>query len=192
MRAAYDIVVIASSAGGVTALGHLVEQLAPDLPAAVIAVQHLDPRHSSLLGEILGRRTTLPVRSASDRTRVQPGTIYVAPPDYHVLVTGDGVMHLNQAELVHFLRPSADLLFESAAAGFKDRAIAVVLSGTGSDGAGGVRAIKATGGTVLVQDDADFTGMPEAALATGMADYHLPLTELGIAINRLVIGAQPE
>jgi two-component system chemotaxis response regulator CheB len=183
---AYDVVATASSAGGVTALSELVGQLLPDLAATVVMVQHLDPRHGSLLADILSRRTLLRVRAAADGERIRPATIYVAPPDHHVLVDAGGVIHLNQAELVHFVRPSADLLFESVAAAFRERAIAVVLSGTGSDGAMGVRAIKKMGGTVIVQADPDFDGMPLAARGSGAVDYLLPLAEIGPAINRLV------
>jgi two-component system chemotaxis response regulator CheB len=185
-RATYEIVVTASSAGGVTALGELVGRLEPGLAASVLVVQHLDPRHNSLMTDILSRRTTLAVEQAREGTTIRRATIYIAPPDHHLLVDSDGVLHLSKAELVHFLRPSADLLFESAAAAFRERLIGVVLTGTGSDGAMGVRAVKKMGGTVIVQEDADFAGMPNAARATGTADFLLPLAEIGPAINRLV------
>jgi two-component system chemotaxis response regulator CheB len=188
----FDVVATASSAGGIAALMQLVAQLMPDLPASVISVQHLDPRHRSIIDEILSRRTALRVRQAAEGMRIERGTIYVAPPNFHTLVASDGCLHLNQAELVHFLRPSADLLFESVAATFKERAVGVVLSGTGSDGSMGVRAIKTMGGTVIVQANAQFSGMPNAARATGAYDFSLPLDEIGIAINRLVVSEDGE
>jgi len=184
--AGYDIVAIASSAGGITALTDLVPQLLADLPASIVIVQHLDPRHRSVIDEILSRRTALRVRQVAEGMQLAPATIYVAPPAFHTLVAADHRLHLNQAELVHFVRPSADLLFESVAATFKDRAIGVVLTGTGNDGAMGVRAIDKMGGTVIVQADPEFSGMPNAARNTGGVDFVLPIAEVGIAINRLV------
>jgi two-component system chemotaxis response regulator CheB len=105
-----------------------------------------------------------------------------------LLVNPDGTLSLSQSELVHFVRPSADLLFESVAASYKERAIAVVLSGTGSDGSMGVKAIKKMGGTVIVQDEksSEFFGMPGAALQTGSVDFILPLDEIPSALLTLV------
>jgi two-component system, chemotaxis family, protein-glutamate methylesterase/glutaminase len=117
------------------------------------------------------------------------GTVYIAPPNRHLLVNRDGRLALADSELVHFLRPSADLLFESVAASFCDRAIAVVLSGTGRDAVMGVTAIKSTGGTVIAQDpkSAEFPGMPEEAIATGNVDFVLPLAEIAAALVTLVM-----
>ena len=102
-------------------------------------------------------------------------------------------MLLTQTELVHFVRPSADLLFESVAASYRDRAIAVVLTGTGTDGATGVEAIKKMGGTVIVQDrqSSEFAGMPGAAQQTGMVDFVLPLQEIALALQQLVRSSAP-
>ena len=121
---------------------------------------------------------------------MRPGTIYIAPPDNHLLINADGTLSLSQAELVHFVRPSADLLFESVAASYKDHAIAVVLSGSGVDGQMGVQAIKKMAGTVIVQDrqTSEFVGMPDAALQTGCADFVLPLDEISGALVKLVMG----
>ncbi len=187
--AAFDIVALAASAGGVTALSLLVSKLGPGFPAAVVIVQHLDPRHRSLMADILSRRTTLRVVQAHDGDQLSQGTIYIAPPDRHLLVNPDGTLALSQSELVHFLRPSADLLFESVAASYRDRAIAVVLTGTGSDGSMGIRAIKKMGGTVIVQDEqsSEFFGMPSAAIMTGDTDFVLPLEEIPPALETLVI-----
>jgi len=149
--AAFDVVAMAASAGGIAALGRVLADLPPDFPAAIVVVQHLDPRHRSLMADILRRRTELAVVQASEGDRVVPGTVFIAPPDRHLLVNSDGTLSLTQSELVHFVRPSADLLFESVAASYKDRAIAVVLTGTGSDGWMGIGAIKKMGGTVIAQ-----------------------------------------
>ena len=181
------MVALAASAGGLNALSHVLAALPADFPATLAVVQHLDPRHRSLMSAILTRRIALPVRDAEDGEVVVPGRVYLARPNRHLLVNPDRSLSLTQTELVHFVRPSADLLFESVAASFRDRAIAVVLSGTGNDGAMGVRAIKKMGGTVIVQDaaSAEFDGMPNAARATGCADFILDLDEIAPALQNL-------
>ena len=189
--AAFDVVAIASSAGGLAALTETLSELPADLPASILVVQHLDPRHRSLMAEILSRRTELAVKQAEAGDLIGPGTVYIAPPDKHLLVDSGGTLSLTQTELVHFVRPSADLLFESVAAAFRERAIAVVLTGSGSDGAMGVRAIKKMGGTVLAQDQesSEFFAMPSAAIGTGHVDFVLPLSEIPSALVSLVVGA---
>jgi two-component system chemotaxis response regulator CheB len=189
---AFDLVAIAASAGGLNAITEVLGALPADFRAAIVVVQHLDPRHRSLMADILGRRTRVRVKEAAEGDRLEPGTAYIAPPNHHLLVNAGGKLSLSQTELVHFVRPSADLLFESAAASYRERTIAVVLSGTGSDGAMGVRAIKKTGGTVIVQEpaSAEFRGMPQAAEQTLQADFILPLGEIAEAIVTLVSGRQ--
>lgn len=185
----FDIVAVASSAGGVVALDTMLPALPADFPAAVVVVQHLDPRHRSLMAEILRRHAMLPVVQGEQGQRVEGGTVYIAPPNRHLLVGADGVLSLSDAEPVHFVRPSADLLFELVAASYNDRAIAVVLTGCGQDGAMGVRAIKKRGGTVIVQDEksSEFSGMPQAAIRTGQSDFVLPLLEIAPALVSLVM-----
>jgi two-component system, chemotaxis family, protein-glutamate methylesterase/glutaminase len=189
-KAAFDVVAIAASAGGLRALTTVLSALTAEFVAAITVVQHLDPRHRSLMAELLSRQSVLPVKQAEDGDRLRPGSVYVAPPDRHLLVNADGTLSLSKAELVHFLRPSADLLFESVAASFKDRAIAVVLTGTGSDGASGLQAIKKMGGTIISQDEgtSEFFGMPSAAIQTGLVDFVLPLNEIAPALMTLVRG----
>ena len=184
----YGIVAIAASAGGVTALGRVLGGLPHGFPVPVVVVQHLDPRHRTIIADVLGRRAKLPVRLASQGERAAAGTIYIAPPDHHLLLGEDGTLTLSSSELVHFLRPSADLLFESVAGSYGPRAIACVLTGTGSDGAMGASAVKSRGGTVIAEDPelAEFRGMPEAVVATGAADYILPLDEIASVICGLV------
>ena len=186
-HARFEIVALAASAGGLNALTHVLAALPGDFPAALVVVQHLDPRHRSLMAEILARRSRIDVREATEGDRLVPGVAFIAPSNRHLLVNPDRTLSLTQSELVHFVRPSADLLFESAAASFRERAIAVVLSGSGQDGAMGVRAIKKMGGTVIVQEaaGAEFRGMPEAALATGLADFALPLDDIAPALQKL-------
>jgi len=124
------------------------------------------------------------VKEAQEGEGLRPGVVYLAPPDRHLLVNANGTLTLTQTELVHFVRPSADWLFESLAASFKERAVAVVLSGSGSDGALGLRAIRKMGGRIIAQDAAtsEFSGMPEAAIRTGFVDLVLPLDQIAPAL----------
>lgn len=188
MTPGFEIVTLAASAGGLKALTDVLAALPGNFPAAIAVVQHLDPRHRSLMAEILGKRTQLRVQEAREGDTLRAGLAFIAPPNRHLLVNPGGTLSLSQSELVHFVRPSADLLFESAAASFRERAIAVVLSGTGTDGAMGVKAIKKMGGTVIVQDEstAEFDGMPRAAQKTGAVDFVLPLHEIAPALEKLV------
>jgi len=184
----YGIVAIAASAGGITALGRVLGSLPSRFPVPVLVVQHLDPRHRTVIADVLGRRANMPVKLARDGEKADAGTIYVAPPNYHLLVGENGALTLSSSELVHFLRPSADLLFESVAGSYGPRAIACVLTGTGSDGVMGASAIKSRGGTVIAEDPelAEFRGMPEAVVASGVVDFILPLDEIATVIRGLV------
>ncbi len=191
---AFDMVAIAASAGGVTALGDILGKLPAAFEAIVVCVQHLDPRHRSLMPLVLGRRSTLPVAEAAEGMRLEPGNVYLAPPDRHMLVNRDRTVSLTQSELVNFVRPAADLLFESVAACCGDRAIAVVLTGSGKDGSRGVTAIKQRGGTVIAQDEAssEFFSMPSAAIRTGTVDFVLALDAIPAALVTLLAGEVPD
>ena len=189
-RTAFDIVGIAASAGGVSALTQLLGRLPAELGAIVVIVQHVDPRHRSLMPQVLGRQSRLPVTHAEDGMTVAKDRVYLAPPDHHMLLNRKGEVTLTDTELVNFVRPSADLMFESIAAAYGDRALAVVLTGSGHDGAMGVTAIKQRGGTVVAQDEgsSEFFGMPSAAIKTGAVDFILPLDEIAAKVITLVAG----
>ncbi|PPS45348.1 chemotaxis protein CheB [Chroococcidiopsis sp. TS-821] len=184
----FPVVAIGASAGGLKALGEVLSSLCADFPAAITVVQHLYPYHSSQIANILNHRTALTVKEAEQNEQLQPGKVYIAPPNKHLLVTSTGTLCLSDAQMVHFVRPSVDLLFESVAASFQTQAIAVVLTGMGSDGAMGVRAIKQMGGKAIAQDraSADFFGMPSAAIETGEVDFVVPLQEIATILMRLV------
>ncbi|HEY2932284.1 MAG TPA: chemotaxis protein CheB [Acidobacteriota bacterium] len=186
----YDVVAFASSAGGLHALRTVLSQLPGDFPAAVVLVQHLDPRHPSMMADILGRGSPLSVREAREGDQLIQSQVYIAPPNRHLLVNPGGGLTLSESALVNFVRPSADLLFESVASSYKNRAIAVVLSGAGSDGGMGVRAIHRMGGIVIVQDEktSQFFGMPGTAIGTGAANFVLPLETIAPTLVRLVTG----
>jgi chemotaxis response regulator CheB len=119
----YDIVLLAGSAGGLAAVSAVLGALPADFPVPVLIVQHLDPRHGSLMAEILRRRTPLRVEEAREGTRTQPSTVSIAPPDEHLLVGANGRLCLSYSDPVHFVRPSADLFFESGAESFPGRTV---------------------------------------------------------------------
>ncbi|HEX9030927.1 MAG TPA: chemotaxis protein CheB [Streptosporangiaceae bacterium] len=184
----YGIVAIAASAGGIGALGRVLGGLPGIFPVPVVVVQHLDRRRETIIAEVLGRKAQMPVALAEDHQHAEPGRIYVAPPNHHLLVEAGGILALTSSELVHFVRPSADLLFESVAATYGKRAIACVLTGSGSDGAMGASAIKSRGGIVIAEDPAlaEFNGMPQAVVSSGAVDFILPLDEIAAVVCGLV------
>ncbi len=188
---AIGAVAVAASAGGLDAVGRVLGDLPADLPVPVLVVQHLDPRHESQLASILARRTSLSVTVVRGGEVLERGTVYIAPPDHHLVVDSDGRLALSQSPPVRFVRPSADRLFESLAARAGLRVLAVVLTGSGSDGADGVRAVRQAGGEVIAQSDARFPSMPDAAIATGCVELTVPLERIGAVIARLVRGEAP-
>src|SRR5947207_15541943 len=119
--AGFELIALAASAGGLKAITEVLAALPAEFPAALVVVQHLDPKHRSLMAEILGRRTRLRVKQAAEGDELRPGTVFIAPPNRHLLVDPDGTLSLSQTQLVHFVRPSADLLFESVAASYRER-----------------------------------------------------------------------
>jgi two-component system chemotaxis response regulator CheB len=183
-------VVVASSAGGLTALSVVLAAFPPDLTASVICVQHMHPHTPSYLVDILGRRCALPVAFAATGVEPCAGLVLVAPPDRHVLVEEDGRLSLWNGPPVNHVRPAADLLFSSAAAVLGEQVVAVVLSGTGHDGAAGAAAVRQRGGIVLVQspESSQFPGMPQSAMSLVRPDAVLPAEEIGPALVRLVAG----
>jgi two-component system chemotaxis response regulator CheB len=174
------VVGIAASAGGLKALMVVLERLPVDFPAAVVVVLHVSPHYPSRIADILRRHTALLVTEAQDGEDLAPGHVYVAAPDHHLLVVAQGRLSLTSSAEVHHLRPSADLLFESIAQHCGSRGLVVVLSGTGSDGAAALDAIKRSGGTVIAQSEgsSEFFGMPGAAIRTGLVDHILPLADI--------------
>jgi two-component system chemotaxis response regulator CheB len=184
------VVALAASAGGLAAVSQILSGLPADFPAPILVVQHLDPHHRSWLAEILTRRTGLRVLQVRGGEQLAAGTVFLAPPGQHLLVTADGTLSLSDTARVQFVRPSADVLFGSLAESWDSGAIAVVLTGTGKDGADGVRAVKGRGGTVIVQDEAsaEFFGMPNAAIQTGTANQILPLDAIAAALMELTAG----
>jgi two-component system chemotaxis response regulator CheB len=166
------LIVIGASAGGVEALQRLVRHLPPSIHAAIVVVLHIPATASSRLPEILGRVGVLPARHAVDGEHLDPGVIYVAPPDRH-LVVGDHHLSLADGPRENGVRPAIDPLMRSAARSFGERTIGVVLSGTLDDGTAGLAAIHSHGGVTIAQEpsDAICPGMPMSAIETGQVDH---------------------
>jgi two-component system chemotaxis response regulator CheB len=184
----FEIVALTASADGLKALSEILSALPADFPATIVIVQHISPKFPSFMAQILNRRTRLEVIQAQEGSILSAGKVFIAPPDYHMQVKSDGSLSLSQTEKVHFVRPSAEPLFMSVAEIYKERAIAVVLTGGDGDGSRGVQAIKQMNGKVIAQDQATSTiwGMPSAAIATGCVDWVLPLDKIAEAIFNLV------
>ncbi|WNZ27226.1 chemotaxis protein CheB [Leptolyngbya sp. NK1-12] len=182
------VVAIAASSGGLEALSCILKGLPANFSAPIVIVQHLDPDAPSMLPFLLTRCTLLPVKHAESGAALHAGTVYIAPPNWHVLVNPDGSLSLAQTEKLNFTRPSADVLFESLAASYQQRAIAVVLTGRGQDGAVGIQKVKQARGLTIAQDPqtASFKGMPTAAIQTKSVDLILPLNQIAPTLVKLV------
>lgn len=181
-----DRIVIGASAGGVQALSALVENLPPDLPAAVFIVLHIPAQAPSLLPAILSRNARVPVAHAINGEEITRGRVYVAPPDHHLLLENDHVKLVHgPKENLH--RPSIDAMFRSAARSAGPRVIGVVLTGARDDGRVGMKAIKGRGGIAIVQDprEAPFPSMPLSVMQDITVDYSLPLREIPPLLSRL-------
>jgi two-component system, chemotaxis family, CheB/CheR fusion protein len=183
-----QLVVIGSSAGGIEALSTLVSTLPNDFPAPIVLGQHLSPSRRSHLAEILARRSTLPIREVGDREPLEPGVIFVVPANRHVEISDHEVRVRPDAGGGSM--PSIDLLFKSAADVFGEDLVAVILTGSGSDGADGARYVKQAGGTVVVQNPqtATYPGMP-LSLAPTTVDVVSNLESIGPLLNDLLVGA---
>ncbi|MCB2408685.1 chemotaxis protein CheB [Hymenobacter lucidus] len=184
----HHVIVIGASAGGMPALSQLVAQIPADLPAAILIVQHFAADSSGQhLVDRLARQTDLRCRLPIDGERIEPRTLYLAPPDRHLLVK-DGHVLVTKGPRENHYRPAADALFRSAAAYYGPNVIGVVLTGMLHDGTAGLEFIKRSGGLTVVQDpvEAEFPSMPESALSNVAIDYVSPLHEMGFLLNRLV------
>ena len=190
----FPVIAMAASRGGLHALSVILGGLPADFPAAIAIVMHLSPDHKSILAELLNRRTHLLVRQAHTGDVLCRSGVFVAPPNHHLSVAPGGRLKLSSsgAEKINHARPSAEPLFVSVAAVYRQAAIAVVLTGGDGDGSFGVQIIKDHGGMVIAQDrptSQDFS-MPESSIKTGDVDFILPLDEIAAKLIALV-GAGP-
>jgi two-component system chemotaxis response regulator CheB len=176
----YEIVAIGASWGGMNAVSAVLAALPAGFDLPIVVVQHRAPSNDDMLEHFLGRSSTLPVEVVSDKEPLLGGHVYVAPPDYHLIVE-PGSLALDTSDMVQFARPSIDVLFESAAEAYRERTVGVLLTGVNEDGAAGLARIAAVGGFTVAQDpaSAEQPEMPTAAITRGAARRVLPLEEIG-------------
>ena len=181
------IVGIGASAGGLEALSQLFPNLPKNLGLSYVVVQHLSPTYRSMMAQLLGRETTMPVRDAEDGTVPEPNTVYITPPNRNITLSA-GCFRLVVPAKESLPKPSVNLFFASLAEEAAESCIGIILSGTGSDGAHGIHAIKAAGGFTFSQDPATakYNGMPQSAIDTGSVDWILPPENMGSEIGLIV------
>lgn len=184
----FDIIAIGASRDGIKAISKIISELPAEISVPIVIVEHLSPLYQSYLAEIFAKRTKLTVKEAQDGEQLQPGVVYIAAPNYHLLVNKERGLTFSESAKEHFSRPAVNVLFVSVAEIYRERSIAIILTGGDSDGATGVETIKQMGGTVIAQDEATSTafGMPSAAIATGCVDFILPIDKIAEAIVNLV------
>jgi two-component system chemotaxis response regulator CheB len=182
-----DAVVIGASAGGIEALVVLLPALPKATPTSVFIVLHLPRERPSLLVDIFQPKCAVAVREAQDKEPVEPGTVYFAPPDYHLLLDAGPQLALSADELVHFSRPSIDVLFESAADLYGNRLLGIILTGANEDGAAGLEAVHRAGGLTVVQqpETAHASLMVESALKRSPVDFVMSLEQIADLLRKL-------
>lgn len=180
------IVAIGASLGGLRAVQMTLADLPAQLTGIILIVQHRSADSDGTLAELLQGGVRVPVHEAEDKMRLTPGCIYLAPPDYHLLVD-EQRLALSTEPPVNYARPSIDVLFEAVAAAYGPAVVGVLLTGANDDGARGLAAIKRRGGLTIAQDPrtAEAPAMPRAAIESKAADYILPLEEMGALVARL-------
>jgi two-component system, chemotaxis family, protein-glutamate methylesterase/glutaminase len=185
-------VVIGGSAGALEVLRMIVRDLPKSLSCPVVILIHL-PSHSSGLAELLGSDTSLVVKQAEDKEPMVAGTVYIAPPSYHLLIEAQRTFALSVDPPVHFSRPSIDVLFETAADVYGASLIGILLSGASEDGAVGLQEIQRAGGTTLVQSplSAEVAIMPAAALALFEPTYVWSPNQIASGLTKLLNGRSP-
>jgi len=183
----FEVVVVGVSAGGVDLLLEVLPGLPADFPVPIVVCLHASSGTTAELAAMLDERVPIRVTEAADKEAFGAGHVYLAPGGYHLLLERDGAFSLSVDEPVRFARPSVDVLFDSAAHAYRQRVLAVVLSGANDDGARGLGRIKAAGGTVIVQDPASALAadMPRAALAAVAPDYCVEPARLAGLLQRL-------
>lgn len=189
MPAGLRVVVIASSTGGPAALVRVLPEIGAQTKAALVVVQHMSAGFTLALAEQLSERAGYRVTEAKQGDKLEAGHALVAPGGFHLVLERDGTVSVNESAPVHGVRPAADVTLKSAALVYGARAVGVVLTGMGRDGAMGLAAVKAAGGRTIAQDKPTCTvyGMPKAAVEMGVVDEVLPLDQIGRSVSKLVI-----
>ncbi|GAB4380919.1 MAG: chemotaxis protein CheB [Elainellaceae cyanobacterium] len=183
---AFELVAVGTSLGGLSALKTMLKGIPGGFAAAIAIVQHRHRESDNILGAFLQQFTHLPVHEVEDKEQILPGHVYMAPADYHLLIE-TGYFSLSTDAPVSYARPSIDVLLESAAEAYAERAIGILLTGANQDGVQGLAAIKARGGVTIVQSPAtaDSPVLPEAAIAAVSVDWVLPLSDIAAHLVHL-------
>ena len=185
-----EAIAIGASAGGIEAIGALLQALPSPYVPAILVVLHVPPDRPSAVPQLFGGKCRLPVREALDKEPIEAGTVYIAPPDYHMLVEPERLLSLSKDAPVAFSRPSIDVTFESAAHAYRERLLGIVLTGANSDGADGLAKIRGEGGHAWVQlpKDALASAMPAAAIERAGADLILSVADMAQRLAHLRSG----
>jgi two-component system, chemotaxis family, protein-glutamate methylesterase/glutaminase len=185
----YEAIVIGVSSGGMNAMKVMFSLLPKDFNIPVIIVQHIGAHSDSYWIKLLNDRSNLPIKEADEKEKIEHGKVYIAPPNYHLLIEKDRTFSLTVDERVNYSRPSIDVLFESAAEAYADKLIGIVLTGSNNDGTKGIKRIKECGGLAIIQnpETAESAFMPKSAIAAITPDYILSLegiAELLITLDK--------
>ncbi len=175
----FSIVGIGASAGGLETLEAFLSKMPPAADVSFVIIQHLSPKHKSIMASLLGKFTRMPVKEIVDGTRIEPNHVYLNPPDKNVAIF-NRTLHLMVPIKVDVINMPIDFFFRSLSDDQKEKAIGIIVSGTASDGTMGIRAVKGEGGMVMVQDPdtAKYDGMPRSAIETDLVDFVLPVEKM--------------
>lgn len=183
----YEAIVIGTSSGGMNALKFLFSALPVDFSIPIIIVQHIGPRSDNQWIKLLNNNSKLYLKEADEKEKIEHGKVYIAPPNYHLMIERNKTFSLTIDERVNYSRPSIDVLFESAAEAYKNKLIGVILTGSNNDGTKGIKRIKEYGGLTIAQDPktAESSYMPASAIAAIQPDYILSLEDISNLLIKL-------
>ena len=183
----YEAIVIGTSSGGMNALKSILSALPVDFTIPIIIVQHISPRSDNYWIKLLNNKSKLFLKEADEKEKIEHGKVYIAPPNYHLMIERNKTFSLTIDERVNYSRPSIDVLFESAAEAYKNKLIGIILTGSNNDGTKGIKRIKEYGGLIIAQDPetAESSYMPASAIATNQPDYILSLEEITALLIKL-------
>jgi len=186
----FECIVIGGSWGGIEAVSTILEQLPERFPLPIVVVLHQHRKAGSHIPEIFGRKCALNVKEADEKEILEPGNVYIAPPNYHLLIEKDRSLSLNIDKRVHFSRPSIDVTFISAAESFRDGLIGILLTGANQDGAEGVLHVKRCGGLAIIEDpdSAKVSTMPQSALNLTRVDQILNIQDIPDFLLAITMG----
>jgi len=185
----HKAIVIGASAGGLSALTCILERFPADYALPVIVVQHRAKDQRDLLEEVLQSKCLIKIKQADEKEKIEGGIVYIAPPDYHLLIEKDYTFSLSSDEPVNFSRPSIDVLFESAAVVYRNGLTGLILTGANKDGASGIGLIKQMGGVAIAQNpvEAQYSSMPAAAIETHAVNHIMTLLQIQHYLLNLIL-----